>query len=56
MEGKNLVIGKKYKCSAFKNRVKLVKIIEDAPGEGCALVTVEYRGRLYTYDSATFEE
>lgn len=46
MKASELVIGKKYKSTAFARRVKLIaidKIWED----GTASVTVEYYGKLY---------
>lgn len=46
MKASDLIIGKKYKDTAFARRVRLVSIKEIGP-DGYASVIVEYYGKLY---------
>ena len=53
MEAKYLIIGGKYKSTAFQRRVKLISI-DKVWDDGMASVTVEYYGKLYTDCSFRF--
>lgn len=46
MLAKNLVVGARYKSTAFSRRVRLVSI-DKVHDDGTATVTVEYYGKLY---------
>lgn len=46
MQALNLIIGRKYRSTAFARRVKLISI-DKVHQDGTATVTVEYYGKLY---------
>lgn len=46
MQAKDLIIGRKYRSTAFSRLVKLVSI-DKVHEDGTATVTVEYYGKLY---------
>lgn len=47
MKVSEMIIGEKYKSTAFSGRVKLIAV-DGVAADGTGKVTVEYRGRLYT--------
>lgn len=55
MKAKDLIIGAKYKSTAFSRRVTLISV-DSVYDDGTALVTVEHYGKLYCDCSFRFSK